>query len=58
MKGADVMQKLGIDVSKWQKGFDFDRAKKEGVEFAILRGAYSTSKDSCFDEFYKACKAP
>ena len=50
------MQKWGIDISKWQKGFDFDKAKAEGVEFIILRGAYSNSKDSCFDGFYKSCK--
>ena len=50
------MQRLGIDISKWQKGFDFDKAKAEGVEFIILRGAYSNSKDSCFEDFYKSCK--
>lgn len=50
------MQKFGIDISKWQKGFDFDKAKSEGVEFIILRGAYSNSKDSCFEDFYKSCK--
>ena len=51
------MQRFGIDVSKWQKGFNFDRAKAEGVEFVILRAAYSTSKDVCFDDFYNQCKA-
>lgn len=50
------MQKFGIDISKWQKGFDFDKAEAEGVEFVILRGAYATSKDSCFETFYKQCK--
>lgn len=51
------MAKFGIDVSKWQRGFDFDKAIAEGVEFAILRGAYHMSKDTCFEEFYAACKA-
>ena len=51
------MSKFGIDISKWQKGFNFDKAVSEGVEFVILRGAYSMSKDTCFEEFYKACKA-
>ena len=51
------MQKLGVDISKWQRGFDFDKALSEGVEFVILRGAYSTSKDTCFETFYKQCKA-
>lgn len=50
------MSKFGIDISKWQKGFDFDKARSEGVEFVILRGAYSTGKDSCFEDFYKQCK--
>ena len=50
------MRRFGIDISKWQKGFDFDRAKSEGVEFIILRGAYSFSGDSCFEDFYKTCK--
>lgn len=50
------MRKFGIDISKWQKGFDFDKAKAEGVEFIILRGAYSFSVDSCFEDFYKTCK--
>lgn len=51
------MQKFGIDISVWQKGFNFDKAKAEGVEFAILRGAYHTSKDKCFEDFYAKCKA-
>ena len=51
------MKKLGIDISKWQKNIDLDEVKKAGVEFVILRGAYSTSKDVCFDDFYKKCKA-
>lgn len=50
------MQKFGIDISKWQKGFNFDKAKAEGVEFVILRAAYSASKDSCFETFYNQCK--
>lgn len=50
------MQKFGIDISVWQKGFNFDNAIKDGVEFVILRGAYSTSEDKCFDDFYKKCK--
>ena len=50
------MRRFGIDISKWQKGFDFDKAKSEGVEFIILRGAYSFSGDSCFEDFYKTCK--
>ena len=51
------MSKFGIDISMWQKGFDFDKARAEGVEFVILRGAYATGKDSCFEDFYKQCKS-
>lgn len=50
------MQKFGIDISKWQSKIDLGKAKKEGVEFVILRGAYSIKKDTCFDDFYKKCK--
>ena len=39
---------FGIDVPKWQGNFDFAKAKSEGLKFAILRGAYSTSKDVKF----------
>lgn len=52
------MSKFGIDVSKWQGDFDFTRAVKEnGVEFVILRGAYSRSKDTKFESYYSKCKA-
>lgn len=52
------MTKFGIDVSKWQgSDFDFAKAKAEGVEFVILRGAYSTGKDLQFENYYAKCKA-
>ena len=51
------MRRFGVDISKWQRGFDFDKALSEGVEFVILRGAYAEKKDSCFDDFYSKCKA-
>lgn len=50
------MQKWGIDISAWQRGFDFDKAISEGVEFVVLRAAYSKGKDTQFDTFYKKCK--
>ena len=50
------MQKWGIDISAWQRGFDFDKAISEGIEFVILRAAYSTGKDTQFETFYKKCK--
>ena len=51
------MQVFGIDVSKWQGAFNFKQAKAEGVKFVILRGAYSTGKDICFEAYYNACKS-
>ena len=51
------MKIFGIDVSKWQGNFNFAKAKDEGVEFVILRGAYSTGKDTKFEQYYSACKA-
>ena len=47
---------FGIDVSKWQGNFDFAKAKSEGVEFVILRGAYACEKDVRFEDYYKTCK--
>ncbi|WP_066894143.1 LysM peptidoglycan-binding domain-containing protein [Clostridium nigeriense] len=48
---------FGIDVSVWQGNFNFKQASEEGVKFAIIRGAYNTSKDSRFEEYYKNAKA-
>ena len=50
------MKVFGIDVSKWQGNFNFKKAKAEGVQFAILRGAYACSKDTKFESYYKTCK--
>lgn len=47
---------LGIDVSRWQKGFDLNSAKAEGFTYSILRAGGADSgyyKDSCFDSFYQ-----
>lgn len=51
------MKTFGIDISCWQKGIDFDKIKAEGVNFIIIRAAYSTSADKCFEDFYKKAKA-
>ncbi len=50
------MKVFGIDVSKWQKGFDFKMAKGEGVEFAILKASQADFKDPEFESHYKAAK--
>ncbi len=46
--------KFGIDISEWQSGVDYARAVSEGgVEFAILRAGYSTSRDDMFETHYR-----
>ena len=52
----------GIDVSEFQGNIDWNKAKKSGVEFAILKlgniyDAQSNYKDSKFDANYKNAKA-
>ena len=32
------MREFGIDISKWQGNFDFDKAVAEGVKFVIVKG--------------------
>lgn len=51
------MKTFGIDISAWQKDFDFKKAKNEGVKFVILRGAYHLSKDVAFEKLYKGAKS-
>lgn len=48
---------FGIDVSFWQGNFNFQQAKNEGVNFAILRGAYNLSKDTKLEEYYNNARA-
>ena len=37
--------KIGIDVSKWQKEIDWEAVKNSGIEFAIIRMGYQTDYD-------------
>lgn len=48
---------FGIDVSKWQKNFDFNKARSEGVRFAIIKASQSLFKDGEFENHYKKAKA-
>lgn len=50
------MKVFGIDISKWQKGYPYDKANAEGVKFAILRAGYDVSKDSQFETHYQNAK--
>lgn len=54
---------FGIDISEFQSGMNLAVAKAEGVQYAILRGAYTgygsakgKAKDSSFEKFYNKCK--
>lgn len=54
------MKKFGIDVSIWQKDFDFAQAQREGVEFAIIKaggGDGGLYKDPRYEENYSKAKA-
>ena len=55
---------FGIDISVYQKGIDLNKAKREGVEFAIIRAGYTGSSDgvskaidSQFENHYRNAKA-
>ena len=53
------MQKFGVDISKWQGDFDIQKAKNNGVEFAILKiggGDSVCYKDSQFENNYTKCE--
>lgn len=43
----------GIDVSSHQGAIDWKKVAASGVEFAMIRTGYSTTKDKRFDENYK-----
>lgn len=47
----------GIDVSKWQGTIDWQKVKASGIQFAMIRIAYSTILDKCFETNYKNAKA-
>lgn len=54
------MKTFGIDISRWQGSFDFDKAISEGVEFAIIKGGGGDDGlyvDSKFTTNYDTAKA-
>jgi len=56
---ADVLMK-GIDISTYQKNVDFNKLKKSGYDFVIIRagvGRYASQKDDEFENHYKGAKA-
>lgn len=46
----------GIDVSRYNAYVDFERAKKSGVGFAILKIGSGVRVDNKFEQYYKAAK--
>ena len=54
------MKKFGIDISRWQGDFDFNKAVAEGVEFAIIKGGGGDAglyTDAKFERNYREAKA-
>jgi LysM repeat protein len=50
----------GIDVSRWQKGFNLNNAKAQGFTYCIAKAGGADSgyyKDKCFENFYQQAKA-
>ena len=51
------MRLFGIDISVWQRDINLSQAKAEGVNFAIIRGAYGNKKDTAFETLYQRAKS-
>lgn len=51
------MRDFGIDISVWQKNIDLNKAKSEGVKFAIIRAMYGNAKDTAFETLYNRAKS-
>ena len=55
------MKRLGVDVSTWQGGTDFQAVKESGIEFAILRSSFGSPDpsqvDNQFENHYRNAKA-
>lgn len=50
----------GIDISRWQKGFNLMNAKAQGFTYAIIKAGGADSgyyKDASFEDFYLQAKA-
>lgn len=47
------MSRFGIDISTWQDNLDYSLATSQGVNFAILRAGFSTTKDNQFEKHYE-----
>lgn len=50
----------GIDVSRWQKGFNLNNAKAQGFTYCITKAGGADSgyyKDASFEDFYRQARA-
>jgi GH25 family lysozyme M1 (1,4-beta-N-acetylmuramidase) len=50
----------GIDISTWQDNVNFEKVKKAGYDFVIIRagfGSKATQKDNRFEQHYKGARA-
>lgn len=50
----------GIDVSTWQGNIDFEKVRKSGISFVIIRAGYgslTSQKDKYFEQNYSRAKA-
>lgn len=50
LQAGSKTAKVGIDVSKWQGDIAWDRVKKAGVEFAVIRAGYRGSSTGALVE--------
>ena len=52
-------KEMGIDISHWQGGIDFEQVKKAGVSFVIIKAGGSDKgfyRDRQFDNYYRLAK--
>lgn len=49
---------IGLDLSSYQKSVDFNKVKKAGIDFVILRSTLKSGKvDSKFEQYYSGAKS-
>lgn len=62
-RSGQLLSRIGIDVSEYQKSIDWKAVKADGVDFVILRvgfrgwGSGTMWRDAKFDEHYAGAKA-
>ena len=47
------MKIFGIDISTWQREFDYDDLDKNNIKFVILRAGFDITKDDMFEKHYE-----